>query len=145
MLLNFSPLSNPTLFPSLPRHWAQEHSLISYKLISISKLSSQRTQLTLLVFIYFYWGYRGGSLVKNLLAAVGEEGLIPGSERSPREGNENLLQYSCLGKPMDRGAWRATVHGVTKSWTWLNNNNIHIFSKLQGQKDLVSIFLLVKP
>ena len=43
-------------------------------------------------------------MVKNLLAAAGEEGLIPGSGRSPREGNENLLQYSCLGKPMDRGA-----------------------------------------
>ena len=46
--------------------------------------------------------------------------------RSPGVGNGNPLQYSCLGKPMDRGAWLATVHGVEKSWTWLkqlNNNN----------------------
>ena len=47
----------------------------------------------------------------------GEEGLIPGSGRSPGEGNGNLLQYSCLGNPMDRGAWWAIVHGVVKTWT----------------------------
>ena len=43
--------------------------------------------------------------------------LIPGSGRSPGGGNGNPLQYSCLGNPMDRGAWWATVHGVTKSQT----------------------------
>ena len=41
-------------------------------------------------------------------------GLIPGSERSPGEGNSNPLQYSCLGPPTERGAWWATVHGVTR-------------------------------
>ena len=49
---------------------------------------------------------------------------IPGSERSPGEGNGNPLQYSCLGNPMDRGGWWATVHGVTKSTTqhtWRKN------------------------
>ena len=50
-------------------------------------------------------------------------GLIPGSGRSPGEGNGNPLQYSCLENPMDRGAWWATVHGVTKSWTQLRNKN----------------------
>ena len=44
-------------------------------------------------------------------------GSIPGLERSPGEGNGNPLQNSCLENPMDRGAWQATVHGVTKSWT----------------------------
>ena len=44
-------------------------------------------------------------------------GSIPGLERSPREGHGNPLQYSCLEKPMDRGAWQAIVHGVTKSQT----------------------------
>ena len=48
-------------------------------------------------------------------------GLIPGSGRSPGEGNGNPLQYSCLENPMDRGAWWATVHGVTKSWTRLHD------------------------
>ena len=41
-------------------------------------------------------------------------GSVPGSRRSPEEGNGNPLQYSCLGNPMDRGSWRVTVHGVTK-------------------------------
>ena len=53
-------------------------------------------------------------MVKNPTANVGDVGLIPGSRRSPGEGNGNLLQYPCLGNPMDRGAWWATVHGVTK-------------------------------
>ena len=54
-------------------------------------------------------------VVKNLPTDAGDSGSIPGSERSLGEGNDNLLQYSCLGKPMDRGAWQATVHGVAES------------------------------
>ena len=57
-------------------------------------------------------------VVKNLPANAGDVGdvvLILGSGRSPAEGNGNLLQYSCLGNPMDRGAWQAKVYGVTKS------------------------------
>ena len=48
---------------------------------------------------------------------AGDLGLIPGLGRSPEEGNGNPLQYSCLKKPMDRGAWQVTVHGVAKSRT----------------------------
>ena len=59
----------------------------------------------------------GGSVVRNLPANAGDVGVIPGWERSPREGNGNLLQYSSLENPMDRGAGQATVNGVTKSWT----------------------------
>ena len=61
-------------------------------------------------------------VVKNLPASVGDirdMGSIPGSGRSPGEGNGNPLQYSCLENPMDRGAWRATVHGVAQSQTQL--------------------------
>ena len=57
-------------------------------------------------------------MVKNSPANAGDkrdEDLIPGSERSSGGGNGNPLQYSCLENPMDRGAWRATVHGVAKS------------------------------
>ena len=54
--------------------------------------------------------FPGDSVVKNSCASAGDVGLIPGSERSPREGNDSPLQYSCLGSPMDRGAWQATVH-----------------------------------
>ena len=50
-------------------------------------------------------------------ANTGDMGSILGSRRSPEEGNGNSLQYSCLGKLMDRGAWQAIVHGITKSWT----------------------------
>ena len=56
-------------------------------------------------------------MVKNLPANVGDAGdmgLIPGSGKFPREGNGNPLQYSCLENPKDRGAWRATVHGVAR-------------------------------
>ena len=51
--------------------------------------------------------------------------FIPGSGRSPEEGNGNPLQYSCLGNPMDRGAWWATVHGVTKEWDTTKQLNHH--------------------
>ena len=57
----------------------------------------------------------GGPVVKNWPVSSGDTesvSSIPGSERSPGEGNGNPLQYSCLGNPMDRGAWQATVHGV---------------------------------
>ena len=53
---------------------------------------------------------------------AGDLGSIPGSGRSPGEGNGSPLQYSCLGNPMDRGAWRGAVHGVTKSRTTMCNN-----------------------
>ena len=59
---------------------------------------------------------------------VGDPGSIPGSGRSPGEGNGNPLQYSCLENPMDRGAWWATVHGVAKSRTWLSDFSLHFSS-----------------
>jgi len=59
----------------------------------------------------------GGSEVTASPSNAGDLGSIPGSGRSPGEGNGNPLQYSCLKNPMDRGAWWATVHRVAKSWT----------------------------
>ena len=59
-------------------------------------------------------GFPGGSDSKESACDAGEPGSIPGSARSPGEGNGNPLQYSCLENPMDRGAWRAAVHGVGK-------------------------------
>ena len=58
--------------------------------------------------------FPGGSAAKNPPANAGDLSSVSGSGRSPGEENGNLLQYSCLGNPMDRGVWRATVHGVTK-------------------------------
>ena len=68
--------------------------------------------------------FPGDAVIKNPPANAGdatEVGSIPGSGRSPGGGHGNPLQDSCLGNPMDRGAWRATVHGVAKSWTGLSN------------------------
>ena len=66
-------------------------------------------------------GFPGGTVVKNLPVNTGGDsrdmGSIPGSRSSPGGGNGNLLQYSCTDNTMDREAWRATVHGVTKSDT----------------------------
>ena len=59
-------------------------------------------------------GFLGGSVVKNPPANAGGAGSIPGSGRPPGGGNGNPLEYSCLGNPMDRGGWQATVHGVAK-------------------------------
>ena len=64
-------------------------------------------------------------MVKNPSANAGDtrdKSLILGSGRSPEEGNGNPLQYSCLGNPMDKGAWRATVHGVAESPNQMNTN-----------------------
>ena len=62
----------------------------------------------------FNLGFSGGSVIKNLPDNVGDMGLIPGSGGAPGEGNGNPLQYSCLENPMDKGAWWATVYGVTR-------------------------------
>ena len=62
-------------------------------------------------------------VVKNLPAnveVIGDTGSMPGLGRSPGGGHGNPLQYSCLENPMDRGAWRATVHRAAKSWTQLS-------------------------
>ena len=63
-----------------------------------------------------------GAVVKNLPANAEDKGLIPRWGRSLRMRNDNPLQCSCLGNPMDRGDWQATVHGVTKSRTQLSTN-----------------------
>ena len=61
--------------------------------------------------------FSGGSDGKESACNVGDLGSIPGLERSPGGGHGNPFQYSCPENPMDRGAWRAAVPGVTKSWT----------------------------
>ena len=63
--------------------------------------------------LHFSWGFPG-SPGKESTCQVGSMGLMPGLGRSPGEGNGNPFQYSCLGNPMVRGAWRTSVHGVTE-------------------------------
>ena len=75
-------------------------------------------------------------MVKNLSANTGQAGLIPGLGRSPGEGNGNPLQDSCLENSMDRGAWRAIVHRVTKNWTHRDCNRDKDFFLLETGKRL---------
>ena len=82
--------------------------------------------------------FPGGSDGEASAYKGGDLGSIPGSGRSSGEGNGNPLQYSCLEKPMDRGAWWATVHGVEKSRTRLSNftfinSEMVRFSKDEGK------------
>ena len=81
---------------------------------------------------YFKVSFPGGSEVKAPACNAGDLGLIPGSGRSPGEGNGNPLQYSCLENPMDRGAWWAIVHRVTKSRTRLSDFTFTLFRNYFG-------------
>ena len=77
-----------------------------------------------------YKGFPGGSDGKKSACSVGDLGSIPGLGRSLGGGHGNPLQYSCLENPLDRGAWWATVHRLTKSWTWLSDWAQHRFYNL---------------
>ena len=88
-----------------------------YNLLSLSVSS---TFICLNLVIIYRTDFPGGAVVKNPPANAGDArnvGLIPGLGRFPGGEHGNPFQYSCLENPMDRGAWQATVHGVTKKWT----------------------------
>ena len=86
-----------------------------------------------------YGGFPGGSDRKASACNVGDWDSVPRSGRSLGEGKGNPFQYSCLENPMDRGAWRAAVHGVTKSWTRLCATNSFILSHPKGRPTCVSL------
>ena len=86
-------------------------------------------------YIYIeYGGFPGSSDGKESTCNAGDLGLIPGLGRSPGDGNDNPLQYTCLENFISRGAWRATVHGATKSRTQLCINTHAIITSLFGSK-----------
>ena len=70
-------------------------------------------------------GFSGSTVVKNLPANAEDLKSIPGLGRSPGEGDGNPIQYSCLGNPTDRGAWRASVHEVAKSQKQQSTHNLN--------------------
>ena len=73
----------------------------------------------------YRWGFPGGSNGKEPACNVGDLGSVPERGRSPGEGHDNPLQYFRLENPRDRGAWWTTIHGATKSRTWLSNTHRH--------------------
>ena len=75
---------------------------------------------------------------------VRDMGSTPGLGRSSGGGHGNLLQYSCLENPMDRGAWRATVHRVMKSWTWLKQLSMHTYLQLYSGRSEVGLYMFYK-
>ena len=79
---------------------------------------------------------------------TGDAGLIPGSGRSPGKGNGNLPWYSCLENLMDRGAWQATVHGIARSRTWLNDwihARAHTHTHTHSGYGIFTIFMAAHP
>ena len=106
------PLASPSSAPIC--HWGHFQSIRVFRMYSLreglGKMSHLDSDLTIK-------GLPGGSDGKESACNAGDWSSIPGSGRSPGEGNGNPFQYSCLGNSMDRRAWRATVHWVTKSQT----------------------------
>ena len=93
-----------------------------------------------------FWnlGFPAGSEVKASACNAGDPGSIPGSGRSPDEGNGNPLQYSGLGNPMDGGASWPTVHGVTKSWTRLSDFTFSVLREIRMDKKFRFHFSVVE-
>ena len=107
-------------------HWLFKAFLHTYFYIIFSSCFLALT----LFLLYFCWASQVVLVVKNLPANAGdlrEAGLIPGSGRSPGGRHNNPLQCSCLENPTDRGAWRATVHRLAKSWTRLKRLGVCMY------------------
>ena len=138
LILHHLLLLLPSIFPSIwvisnesvllirwPKYWSfsispcNEYSgLISFRIDCFDLLARK---LIILDTDNFLNGFLQGTVVKNPPANTGGLGSVPELGRFPNIGNGNPLQYSCLENPMDRGAWQATVYGVTKNWTWLTD------------------------
>ena len=85
--------------------------------------------------------FPGGSVGKESDCDEGAKSSIPGSERYSGGGHGNLLQHSCVDNPMGRGAWRATVHGVTKSQTGLKRLSKHACTPEGSSEGFMGSFL----
>ena len=102
----------------LPEESHEQRSLVGYMFyhLSYNNIYTNRVRKSL-----WSGGFPGGSDDKESAHNAGDLASIPGSGRSPGEGNGNPLHYSCLENPMDRGVCQATAHGVAKSWTLLSD------------------------
>ena len=98
--------------------------------------------MVLLLVVKDSLAFLDGPPVKNPPANAGDVVSIPGPPRSPGEGNSYPLQSSCLENPVGRGAWRAAVHGVRKSWTQLSMQSFAPAVYWSQQRTKTSLFLL---
>ena len=119
----FMPLLSFSYLTRLANNHPKQRQI---KRVSMGTLISVLTQMGIQLAFYHlglcvHMGFPGVSVVKNLPAKAEDPGSIPGSGRPPGGGNGNSLQYLCLENPIDRGAWWATVHEVTKSQTQLSD------------------------
>ena len=137
-LICFLPNLLAEYFPQYLSSYIPSVYLVIY-LILVNK--SNRTlliQFSLPLFLYpllsksdiksIFQGFPGGSVSKESAHSAGDLGPIPGSRRSPGGGNGNPVQYSCLGNPMDSGAWQATVQEAVKVWHNLTTEQQHLVS-----------------
>ena len=125
MLTNHLILSPPSPFAF---NLSQHQGLFPWVGFSHQLAKALELQLKLQSFQFkVETGFPGGSDGKESACNAGDLGSIPGLGRSPREGNGNPLQYTCLENPMGRGAWKATVQGVTKNRTRLNDYTFTFF------------------
>ena len=92
-------------------------SQLIYNIVSVSGIQHSDSDIYVRVCVLYKWGFAAGSDSKEFTCKAGDLGSILRLGRSPGEGNGCPVQYSCLGNSMDRGAWRAIVCGVAKSWT----------------------------
>ena len=97
----------------VPYHWEVPPKMF----ISKMSLLVNDSEESICVYTHLLRAFSGGSVSKESACSAGDPGSISGLETSPGGGNGNPLLYSCLERPVDRGAWRATVHGVAESDT----------------------------
>ena len=95
---------------------------------------TQSEKETILYDSTYVMGFLGTSVSKESAWSAGDTGLIPGSGRSPGEGNGNPLKYSCLENPMDRGAWQVIVHRVARVGCDLVTKPNHLCNILEKAK-----------
>ena len=107
---------------------SDSHSLTPLQTEKLTSCNWTRRSQVFLPQGSYRWGFPSGSNGKEPACNVGDLGSIPEWGRSPGEGHDNPLQYSCLENPMDRGTWQATIHGAAKSQTQLSNIHSHTHS-----------------
>ena len=109
--------------------FVKQFEIRTYNVSSFAILSQEWFCKWVLWWLHMYFtGFPGGSDGKESACNAGDLGSISRSGIFPGEGNSNPLQDSCLGNPMDRGAWQTTIHGVTRRQTQLSNWHFHFLS-----------------